>query len=639
MAQRTMGLGTGVLPPPPPADLGEVLKVSSKVIRLSSVDRRSTPPTPVPWMSRGISGIMSPHMLEDLHAERRLEKLDAPEMERSSSEIDEDHSRRAGIPGFGPGGDYVEPPFDLRRLAELLYHSPDYFATVDQMALDIAGDWTLIDARDEEGAGSGRVSTFLDDAARLEAEAARQWLEGLPRDIQGERISVEKFANAIMSDYLATGNAYVEVVRSALIENGKPQALIHIPSYLIRRSASGGLYVQVTEMGRGVAYFRRFDTPLRPFIPGERNPQYLSEEEAGLMGKRPGLPKGELADFCRYHSAERYYGVPPIVAAFNQVAGNIFASNRNVRFFVSRGIPDYLCIIRVDDASLTDITKRKLIQDAQAMLEEHMEYMLKGQDHKTLTMTLPTGDVNVEFMRIGDVPSDQEWGGYQRDNRDTILRVYRMRPEELGIIETAHLGSGTGENQAERYKRSQVEPGQRMLEDFWNNVLDAGEYRLVRYKNAELDIIDEQMETGMANAALDAGGISINEYRRWLSRVIKEQDFPDDEHEWASVPWKIVELQMAGTLGPGGPAAQPGANGMLAAMLGGQGRARPEAAADMEALRSRRSNAGFASRMDEMRRMMGLQPRAPRQAPPATIASNAETFGTTRNRNGARNGP
>jgi capsid portal protein len=619
--QKTMGLGTGALPPPPPLPLSEKLVVRSRIVPLAGERRGSTAPAPFGWLGKGIGGIMSPSLLSEANQHQRrarLAKLEPPEGPpdpRSSREDIEDYGRRAGTPGLAGQGDYVEPPFDLRRLTELLYHSPDYFATVDQMSLDVAGEWLLVD-RDIGKAGVRISRAAMDERAALQADEAEAWLESLTSDFAGEPVTVSEFGKMLAADLFSTGNAYVEVVRS--IVDGKPEELVHIPSYLIKRSAKGGYYAQVSEGGRPLAYFRRFGSD--PNDPAS----LLDQAEARIAGRPVGSLKGELADFRRYHPAERYYGVPPIVAAFNQVAGNIFASNRNVRFFVNRAMPDYVVMIKADQASLEDPAAKKLIDDAQTMLEDHMEYMVKGQDHKTLTLLLPTGNVELEFMRVGDLPSDQEWGQYQKDNRDTILRVYRIRPEELGIIETAHLGSGTGENQAERYKRAQIEPSQTVFEDFWNGILDAGDFLLVRFAYAELDIIDEAVEITMCSAAAGTGGISVNDIRRWLSRVIKDQDFPDDEDEMASIPYKILELKFGQPMQSGGD--------LVRGILQQGGRPRPSGAEDLQALRARAEGpADFQARMTASRERLGLPARAPRPAaPPAPFAVTS--------RNGGRNG-
>ena len=170
----------------------------------------------------------------------------------------------------------------------------------------------------------------MDAAAKAQAGEARLWLESLTRGFDDEPINVTEFSNRISMDRLSMGNAYAEVVRD---NAGRPARLIHVPGYLVRRHAQGGRYVQVDDMSRPMGYFRRFGV-----APTERDT--ISQEEFGYSQQPVGSLKSELADFHRYHPAERYYGVPPIVSAFNAVCGNIFASNRNVRFFVNRGIPD-----------------------------------------------------------------------------------------------------------------------------------------------------------------------------------------------------------------------------------------------------------------------------------------------------------
>jgi len=455
--------------------------------------------------------------------------------------------------------EYVEPPFQLDSLTALLFDSPDYFAVCDQMATDVAGmGWDLVDneavtdasmAEPDGTPDEGQIDPHinLEAAASAQRHLARKWLDKVGSDFQGTDVSLVDFSKMLENDYDATGNCHAEVVRGP---NFKPIGLIHVPARLVRRHRDGLGYMQLNaETRRIAAFFRPFGEPVKPI---DQAPwQYLTRTEAGQMNSPhhpAGTLKNELIDFKRYHPAELHYGIPPLIAAMNAVAGNIFSDNRNVRFFINRGLPDWVVTIKADQNVFTDPESKLIIDEFQASLEEHMRYLKEGDDYRILTLRLPTGELEVTWEQLNTDLKDMDFQVYQTRNRDIIFRVYRMVPGRLGVIETANLGSGSGESQNETYKRAQIDPRQLMFETFYNLLLDEMGWTLVRHKFNEIDIIDEEREILIFSTAVGSKALTLNDKRAWLSRIIRDQDFPPSDEEFANLPDSLLDLVIAGVL-------------------------------------------------------------------------------------------
>lgn len=511
-------------------------------------------------------------------------------------------------------GGYVPPPFDLNMLTQLLFESETYYAIVDQFAIDTASGWSLIDKEQGEAA-----PLPIDEVQQsLIRQATERALDLMCYDFDDQHISLATFSQLLLKDKDSTGNAHNEIVRD---QTGKPAKYVHIPARLVLRGVDGRTFVQIDEDGRPQAFFRRYGSEVKPVAPetGESETPwaYLSKEEASIMatalqpgeqpvdGQRFGDLKRELTDFKNYHPAERYYGIPPIIAAFNSLVGNILASNRNVRFFINRGMPDYAVMIKAPaDAFKDPDIEQNIISRIEQTIEEHMKYMIEGEDHRTLTLRCLTGDFEVEFKELGGEPSDQEWGGYQDTNKDNIIHVYRMLPSKIGIIETASLGTGSGESQDETYKRSQIEPRQLMLESFWNLQLQELGVTTFEFRYDDIDVLDEQREAQTLVAIASTGALSINDIRAWASRIVRDQDFPpEEEMEGADVPIKLLDLQIAGMeaaiageqfASPPSPRALSGPRRMLQALgqMAGQGRQEPEPPSAADSLARIRQGTG-----------------------------------------------
>lgn len=450
--------------------------------------------------------------------------------------------------------DLIEPPYDLSRLVSLLFDSPDFYAVVDQLSTDTTGlGWDLPDRELRfQPVEQPEAERIIDTEAAAQRAAAGPFLEGIATDFVGKPITIETLCKCSSTDKESTGQGYIEVASDEAAM--QTLGLFHIATPFVRRRVDGS-FAQIDDAGREVAYFRPFNSS--PDAPTSR---YTLEEARKVEGAEVGALKNELADFRHYHAAELHYGVPPIVSALAAVYGNIFSDSRNVRYFVNRALPDWLVEIRAQRSAFQNVQGKdfSMVDQYEQAIMEHMQYVLQGDDYRVLTLRLPTGEIETTWTKLNTDLKDQDFQVYQMRNRDIIIRVYRVLPHRLGIIEAASLGTGTGETQEQTYKNAQIDPRQQEFERFFQVILDRNGFHLVSLKFRELDVTDEAREMSLLQQADTTGVLSINELREWLSRIVKEQDFPPMDEDYATVPKYVLEQQAAGMLAAG-----------MAPMLGG----------------------------------------------------------------------
>lgn len=498
---------------------------------------------------------------------------------------------------------WIEPPYPLDTLTNLFLENIDYYSVVDQLAIDVAGyGWELVDRYEKQpGQGDVDVTANADAAAVAQRKQAEEWLRSLPEDIHRQPISLADLFKAVMIDFGATGNAAIEVSRG---QDGKPDGLYHLPSRFARVLKNGLGWVQVDEQGKDVSIFRHWRSD--PTDPDNLVSNRDARQYKPYKG-RAGQPRNELKVWKSYNPNEERYGVPPVVAALVQLFGNIYSRHRNLRFFINRAMPEWLVQVEAESTDWQDPELASQIQSSIDELQEHLQMLVEGDDYRMVIQKVPSDRAKFTWQEISTSLDYNDVQGYELDNRDSVIRAYRVPPHRLGIIETASLGSGTGESQGETYKRGRVDPNQGMLEEFVNELMWEKGFDLLRFKFNELDTLDEQREMGILSQAVVTKAISVNEIRSWLSRIVKDQDFPAwQEDEEADIPIYILEAVRGGAI-PG----SVGGFGFPQQMSDGRMETRGEDR-EMQGVLRRLSD-GLRDRMSDNRRRFG-------------VGGNGETF-------------
>jgi HK97 family phage portal protein len=116
-----------------------------------------------------------------------------------------------------------------------------------------------------------------------------------------------------------------------------------------------------------------------------------------------------------------------------------------------------------------------------------------------------------KYTRASTTNQDMEFNQLMHDVRDRIIATYGVPPSKVSIIETANLGSGSGNSQDKNFKKT-LKGKARNFEDAYRKALGRSIFdEIFQYK--DLDIEDKLIRTQKENIRLNNGSLTINEVR------------------------------------------------------------------------------------------------------------------------------
>jgi capsid portal protein len=217
----------------------------------------------------------------------------------------------------------------------------------------------------------------------------------------------------------------------------------------------------------------------------------------------------ELVFIKMPHPASDLYGVADVIAGLAAINGNVSIEDYLSQFFEHNAIPQYMIII-----TGTDEVDNKVVTKVNKFFKEN----IKKKHHTTMIFPVPQG-VTVEVKALADNAKEGSFQETRKNNRDNILIAHGMTPAQIGIIDVANLGSGSGLSQAENYKDRILKPRQAVFETlFWNRLF--GKYGMgllaVQLEFNCIDIRDEEQIRKNIETYLKLGLITINEAREMI---------------------------------------------------------------------------------------------------------------------------
>ena len=381
----------------------------------------------------------------------------------------------------------VQPPYNVRYLAQLYDLSPFHHAAVDAKVSNVVGlgyvfeeTQKLLDKIEDASGDKAKLDKLRRNISRAKT-ALRDKLESLNSDD-----SFESIIRKVYTDYETTGNGYIEVGRTSRSEIGY---LGHIPTITMRIRRHRDGFVQVVY--NRYTFFKNFK-------------DMKTEDQIG-SDPRPN----EVIHIKKYTPTNTYYGVPDILSAKNAIAGDEFASRYNLDYFENKAVPRY--IITVKGAKLNADSERKLL--------EFFQIGLKGRNHRTLYIPLPSdgdrGRVEFEMKAIEAGIQDSSFQNYMLENRDRILIANRVPLSKIGAGEGAN---SAGSISADRNFKEQVaRPIQDELEIQINKIIS--EFTdAFKFKFKELTLTDELAQAQIDQIYLTTQTIVPNEIRLRLGK-------------------------------------------------------------------------------------------------------------------------
>ena len=450
---------------------------------------------------------------------RALKSLDVSKVDASQGYIDSARAESTGIDGakskeINPGliyrngyglFDVITPPYNLYELANYYDTSFANHAAIDAKVENIVGlgyDFE-VSARTmlklESSTDSGATERARKRIERSKIEL-RDWLESLNND-DSFTLTMEK----VFTDLQATGNGYLEIGRTIRGEIGY---VGHIPATTMRVRRLRDGFVQV--IGNKVVYFRNF---------GAKNPNPLGTDA------RPN----EIIHFKEYSPLNTFYGVPDILSAVNALYGDALASQYNIDFFSNKAVPRYVVTLK----------GAKLSPEAEDKMFRFLQTGLKGQNHRTLYIPLPSDSDNnkVEFKMepIENGIQEGSFKEYRKSNRDDILVAHQVPLSKLGGSDSAAIAAALAQDRT--FKEQVARPAQRNLEKMINKVIRE-KTDIVDFKFNELTLTDEIAQSQILERYIKTTVMTPNEARQILGLAqrdggdepfqIKPQDAAND---------------------------------------------------------------------------------------------------------------
>lgn len=356
----------------------------------------------------------------------------------------------------------AEPPYNLVKLVRIAESSTPHYAAVaakvsntTQLGYDFIESAKVQDRiSDKKGQDKTKAQKSLSRAKRR----LHDWVDNL-----NSEDDLDETLTKVAIDYYYTGNAYIEVGRTALGEIGM---VTHVPATTVRvRKARDG-YVQI--VGDKATFFRNF---------GDE-----STKDPINSDSRPN----EIIHFKNYSPLSGYYGVPEIVVALTAVAGSELASRYNLDYFHNKATPRYVIVMKGGNLSAT----------GSKQLMEFFETGIKGTNHRSLYVPLPadTADAKTSFEMKPVEAGVQEasFEKYIKMNTNTVLMAHRVPVSKVGLAEGVSLAVARDADKT--FKEQVTRPMQSRLEKKINKIIHT--YTdMFDFKFNELSLSDEDTQS------------------------------------------------------------------------------------------------------------------------------------------------
>lgn len=399
----------------------------------------------------------------------------------------------------------VEPPHNITYLAKLYDISPAHRAAVNAKVSSVFGlGWDWVESPQAKLKRDG--TRTKDGMKRLETHIAKlriemtQWLEDVNNIDTWEEIMIK-----LGVDYETTGNAYLEIGRSS---SGRIGYIGHIPAKEVRIRRSRDGFVQL--LGRDIVYFRNY---------GDKNPNPITTD----------TNPNEVIHFKKYSPDSNYYGVPDIISAKNNLAGNEFASRYNLEYFENKAVPRHAIIVKGGSLSPTSLQR----------LLEFFESGLRGKHHRTIyvPLTSKTGvEADIEFKQIENDKQDFSFGEYREANNEEIFMAHRTPPSRAGVFGKS-ISLAASRDADKVFKEGYSRPEQAIFEKKLKRVFRE-RTDVVEFKLNELSLVDADTQSKIDERDTRMGLVVADEVRARRGQPAR----PDGK---GTEPWQANAQQAA----------------------------------------------------------------------------------------------
>lgn len=306
--------------------------------------------------------------------------------------------------------------------------------------------------------------------------ARTNYLYNLFNNPQGYKseVTYPMFHSQYIRSFEGTGDAFIEVNHEEIFQQKVPTGLTYVPSELMK------WYDDTEQWG-----FRQIDIRYEP-----EELIHIHEPDIQLKSSKWGMCKIDKIGLA--------------------IAIMFLGMRYNKQIMENDGI---------DPKAVLSFDKD---MDNQSFLNELARLgALKQEEKKGGTLAIKGG----VFTSPSVNSRDMDWGRLLELARDMIITGYGAQPAMVGVIETANLGTGSGESQKKNFKDT-LQGRAAFIEGAFNKSLGHNGFDEL-FQFSELDIEDKLNRAQIEDIRLKNGSLSINEVR---------STYGDEPVAWGNVP-------------------------------------------------------------------------------------------------------
>lgn len=323
----------------------------------------------------------------------------------------------------------IQPPYDPRRLYQMVYENNALAQCVGAMEVNIDGTGHVVEPEDLDAKVEDDVNVPTFDAFFKEPYPGQSFVT--------QRRQMRR-------DTEATGNAYLEVIRNAQDEIVFVRPLDAItmrilkledPTPVKKKVNRGGKEIELTVNVRERAFAQKIGTKLIYFrqYGGSRD----IDKETGRWndaGRLPANKRGtEIIHFMVHKDINTPYGLPRWINQVPSVIGSRKAEELNLSFFDSGGIPP--AIVFLTGGALSEDSRKMLI----GLLSGAAKDKNRGaivEAHSTSGSLDSAGSVKVQVERFGsEKQNDSMFEKYDDKCEKRTRSSFRLPPLFVGKAE------------------------------------------------------------------------------------------------------------------------------------------------------------------------------------------------------------
>jgi len=230
-------------------------------------------------------------------------------------------------------------------------------------------------------------------------------------------------------------------------------------------------------------------------IPTEWMQYYPDTDQWGFRADTHRFEEGELIHVKDPDIRGSVWGESKIDVIAKDLTMDILGQNHTLGILENDGL-DPSGVIEYDKDIKPQVWERELKRlEADAQNHGKGTIILKG----------------AKYNRAGVSNRDMEYSNLMNNIRDRIIATYGVPPAKVSIIETANLGSGSGNSQDKQFKK-ELKGKAKNFEDAFTRVMGKGEFQEIFQYN-DLDIEDKLQRAQIEDIQIKNGSLTINEVR------------------------------------------------------------------------------------------------------------------------------